>query len=247
MRTALVTGSTRNIGRAIAERMAADGAAVIVNGRDQAAADEVAAELVAADGTAIGWACDVSDSEAVRQMVEGATAQLGTIDILVNNAVSRHHGSVSDTATEDWRATLAIILDAAFHCTQAVLPGMRAARWGRILNIAGVSGQKGAANRAAVVTGKSGLIGFTKAVALETAGEGITVNAVSPGLIATRRDIPPEQRETAMAHYNQETAKIPLGRQGNVSEVAGACAYLCSEDAAFVTGQVLSVNGGLYT
>lgn len=245
MHVALVTGSTRNIGRAIASRLAADGTAVVVNGRDQAAADAVAREIRSEGGNAIGYACDVTDGAAVRAMVAAVADDLGPVDILVNNAVMRYHAPLEETSVEDWRRTLAVTIDGAFHCAQAVLPRMRDRGWGRIVNLAGVSGQAGGVHRIAVATAKSGIIGLTRSIAMEFAAHGITCNAVSPGLIDTERDIPEDQAETAMADYEAQAARIPIGRLGRAEEVAALCSHLCSDDAGFITGQTIGINGGV--
>jgi NAD(P)-dependent dehydrogenase (short-subunit alcohol dehydrogenase family) len=139
-----------------------------------------------------------------------------------------------------------VVLDGAFNAIQAVLPGMRERGWGRIINMAGVAGQKGAHNGASLVTAKAGLIGLTKAVAHEVATDGITVNAVSPGIIATERQQIVDGNRLAAEHYEREIAGTPTGRIGTVDEVAGACLFLCADDAAYLTGQTLAVNGGLY-
>jgi NAD(P)-dependent dehydrogenase (short-subunit alcohol dehydrogenase family) len=246
MHTALITGSTRNIGRAIAERLASDGIGVVVNGRDPAQAEETAQAIRASGGRAIAAAGAITDPESVEEIVGRATTDLGPVDVLVNNAVRRYHAPIEGTDLEEWRRTLSIVLDGAMLCTRAVVPTMRERGWGRIVNIAGVSGQKGASSRAAVVTAKSGLIGFTKAIALETAADGVTVNTVSPGLIDTQRRIPPGEEELAQAHYARELAQVPLGRFGALHEVCATVAFLCSDDAAFITGQTINVNGGLY-
>ena len=246
MHVALVTGSTRNIGLGIALRLAADGMAVAVNGRDAGACEEAAAQLRADHGMALAAPADVTDPEAVEELAARILAELGPIDVLVNNAVRRYQAPVLETDLASWRETLGTQLDAALLCSQAVLPGMRANGWGRIVNIVGVSGQRGAANRVAVVTAKSGLMGLTKALAMETAPEGITVNAVSPGLIDTVRRIPPEQEAVARAHYEREVEQVPMARLGRIEEIAGTVAFLCTDDAAFMTGQTLGVNGGLH-
>lgn len=246
MHNALITGSTRNIGRAIAERLARAGMGVVINGRDQAPANEVAEHIRSSGGRAVAAAGDITDEDVVADLVGRAGAELGPIDVLVNNAVLRYHAPILETGLDEWRRTLSIVLDGAMLCTRAVIPAMREGGWGRIVNISGVSGQKGGSNRAAVVTAKSGIIGFGKAIAMETAADGITVNTLSPGLIETKRDIPPEEKEMAEAHYASEVAKVPMGRYGEIREISGTVAFLCSDDAGFITGQTISVNGGLY-
>jgi NAD(P)-dependent dehydrogenase (short-subunit alcohol dehydrogenase family) len=246
MHVALVTGSTRTIGKAIALRLAADGAGVVVNSRDEAATDAVAEEIRAAGRTAIGHACDVTDRAAVRAMTDAVTAELGPIDILVNNAVIRCHAPIEETSSEDWRRTLSVVLDGAFHCSQAVLPGMRDRGWGRVVNLAGVSGQSGGVNCVAVATAKSGIIGLTRSVAMEFAADGITCNAISPGPIDTARDAPRGQAGLAEAHHAKQGARVPVGRLGRPEDVAAMCAHLCSDEAGFITGQTVGINGGIY-
>lgn len=246
MKTALITGATRNIGRQLALDLADAGHAVAINGRDPASVDSVVDEVRERGGKAVGCPADVTEEETLETAVSNVESQIGPVDILINNAVVRSHGALEDISREDWEQVLGVVILGAVNCTRLVLPGMRARGWGRIVNMAGVSGQKGAANRASVVTAKSGLIGFTKAMALETAENGITVNAVSPGLIGTQRRMELGDAEVAEEHYRNEAKQVPVGRMGTPEEVASACVYLCSEQAAFITGQVLNVNGGLY-
>jgi 3-oxoacyl-[acyl-carrier protein] reductase len=158
--------------------------------------------------------------------------------VLVNNAAVRPEKPFLDLSLEEWQEVVGIVLDGAFVCSRAVLPGMLEAGWGKIVNIAGLTGQTGAAHRAHVVASKAGLIGLTKALALEYAANNITVNAVSPGLIDTARE------GAEPKHYGGQS--IPVGRRGRPEEVAAMVRYLVSEDAAFVTGQTLNINGGLY-
>jgi NAD(P)-dependent dehydrogenase (short-subunit alcohol dehydrogenase family) len=244
MRVALVTGAARNIGFAIAQALAADGMAVAVNGRDPDAVGDACERLTAAGATAIAAPGDISTEDGVAEVVNAAASLNGHVDVLVNNAGVRAHGPLVDTATEDWQQVIDTVLTGAFLTTRAVLGGMRERGWGRIINIAGMSGQSGAANRVAVVSAKSGLIGFTKAAALEGAAEGVTVNAISPGLIDTKRPPTLGDASYAQAHYTAVQDTVPIGRLGDVAEVAALCTFLCSEQAGFITGQVLSINGG---
>lgn len=246
MRTVLITGATKNIGRQLALHFARSGHSVAVNGRDPQAVDSVASEIEASGGRALSCPADVRDLQAVRDVIERIETDLGGVDILINNAVVRAHGALEHTTSEDWEQVLGVVIMGAVNCTRSVLPGMRSRGWGRIINMAGVSGQKGAANRSPIVTAKSGLIGLSKAIALEVASEGVTVNAVSPGLIDTERGEGLGDMQSAKEHYRNEAKEIPVGRMGTPEEVASACAYLCSEEAGFITGQVVAINGGLY-
>jgi 3-oxoacyl-[acyl-carrier protein] reductase len=234
--TALVTGASRNIGRAIALALADAGHDIALLVRaDRAAAERVAGEIPTRTHVVLA---DVRDGDAVRAAVAEATAVLGPITVLVNNAAVRREQPFGEISTADWHEILDVVLDGAFHCSAAVLPGMVERGTGRIVNIAGVTGQTGAAMRAHVVTAKAGIIGLTKALAVEYAAGGITVNAVSPGLIDTVR--------AAGVPHHHKGKHIPVGRRGSPEEVAAAVRYLVSPAAAFVTGQTLNVNGGIH-
>lgn len=240
---ALVTGAGRNIGRAVALALAAQGADVVLNVRsNRAEAERVADEVRSLGRRAFIGVGDVRDTETIREMVRRAREELGPVTILVNNAAIRKEAPFQQVSLEEWHEVLGVILDGAFGCSQAVIPQMIEAGWGRIINIAGMTGQSGAAERVHVVTGKAGLIGFTKALALEYADRNITVNAVSPGMIETTRA---GSGAVAVPRHHSEV-KIPVGRRGTPEEVASLVAYLASDAAAFITGQVLSINGGLY-
>ena len=243
MRTAFITGASRNIGRHIALQLADAGHAVAINGRDAERVASVVKEIRDRGGQALDCPADVTDKAAITAAIARAEKEFGGIDILVNNAVIRAHGALEDSEDSHWNEVLSVIIMGAVNYTRTVIPGMRSRGWGRVINMAGVSGQKGGMNRAAIVTAKSGLIGFTKAVALEVADAGITVNALSPGLINT------EERRVGLgeAETNRNQAgQIPVGRMGRPDEVASAAVYLCSEQASFITGQVIGINGGLY-
>lgn len=246
MKVALVTGATRNIGFAIADALARSGTTVAVNGRDPARVQGAVERLQSAGGSALGAVGDVSSEDDVSALVARVSEQAGPVDVLVNNAVVRAHGALVDLSLKDWRTVVDTVLTGAFLTTRAVMPGMVQRGWGRIVNLSGVSGQSGAAGRAAVVAAKAGVIGLTKATAHEGAPYGITANAVSPGVIDTQRPPTLGDDAVAAAHYTQMAAKVPVGRQGTPHDVAAMCAYLCSEDAGFVTGQVFGVNGGVY-
>lgn len=236
--TALVTGATRNIGRRIALDLAEDGYNVLMIARNENTAAEEVQEGIAERGSrSLMRAADVRDHEAVTAAVEQAREELGPVQVLVNNAALRRESDFLDIDRPQWNEVLDIILGGAFTCAQAVLPHMLETGSGRIINIAGVAGQTGAAKRAHVVTAKAGIVGLTKALAHEYAASGITVNAVSPGLIATERDEIPE---------HHRTARIPVGRTGDVAEVSAAVRYLAGPESAFMTGQTLSLNGGIH-
>ena len=236
-RTALVTGSTRGIGRAIAETLASAGARVAVVGRDSARAGEVA-DSIGRD--AAGFSCDVTDVASVTSLVEGVEKAFGQVDILVNNAGLTRDNILFRIKDDDWDAVLDANLRGAFVAIRATSRGMMKRRWGRIINIAsvvGITGNKGQANYAA---SKAGLIGLTKSVAKELASRNILINAVAPGFIETDMTgaMTPEARATL-------SGQIPLERLGSPNDVAGAVAFLASDLASYITGQVLIVDGGL--
>jgi 3-oxoacyl-[acyl-carrier protein] reductase len=236
-RTALVTGSTRGIGLAIARALLGAGAKVAIVGRDQGRAAAIAAEL---GPRAFGVACDVALADQVERAITAAESALGPVDILVNNAGLTRDNILLRLSDADWDAVLDANLKGAFHTTRAVIKGMMKRRTGRIVNIAsivGLTGNKGQANYAA---SKAGLIGFTKSVAKEYASRGILVNCVAPGFIET--DMTAALPDAARATLLQA---IALGRLGRPEEVAGAVLFLASDLAAYITGQVLVVDGGM--
>jgi 3-oxoacyl-[acyl-carrier protein] reductase len=240
-RVALVTGAGRNIGRAIALALARDGAAVVVNVRSNAAeAQAVVEEIVVAGGQAIACLADVTDRSAVDAMLAQVRQRMGRLDVLVNNAAVRPESPFAETSHEDWRHALAVCLDGAFHCTQAALPLLQASGQGAIVNIGGLTAHTGASHRAHVVTAKAGLVGMTRALAMEFAPQGITVNCVAPGLIATLR------ASAAGSPLHHAVHTTLLGRRGTPEEVADAVRWLAGAGARFVTGQVIHVNGGAY-
>ncbi len=235
-RTALVTGSTRGIGRAIAQALADCGANVAIVGRDAANATMVAAGVK----NARGFACDIGDAATVQGLVEEVEKSFGAVDILVNNAGITRDNLLMRLKDDDWDAVLDANLKAAFVAARAASRGMMKRRWGRIINIAsvvGIVGNKGQANYAA---SKAGLIGLTKSIAKELASRNILANVVAPGFIETdmTATMTPEAREAL-------SRQIPLERLGSPSDVAGAVAFLASEYAAYITGQVFVVDGGM--
>jgi len=235
----MITGAGRNIGRAIALELAAEGSDVVILVRsNREEAEGVAEEVRSLGRRALVGVADVRDERAIGHVVEEAREALGPVTVLVNNAAVRREAPFLDLSPEEWREVVGVTLDGAFVCSQAVLPGMLEAGWGRIVNIAGLTGQTGATHRAHVVAAKAGLVGLTKALALEYAADNITMNAISPGLIDTRRE------GTEPKHYSGQS--IPVGRRGRPEEVAAMVRYLVFEEAAFVTGQTLNINGGLH-
>ena len=236
-RTALVTGSTRGIGLAIAQTLSEAGARVAVVGRDRARAEAVAAGLA---GDARGFACDVSDSASVTALVEEVEKTFGSLDILVNNAGLTRDNLLMRIKDDDWDAVLDANLRGAFVAIRAASRGMMKRRWGRIINMAsvvGLIGNKGQANYAA---SKAGLIGLTKSVAKEYASRNILANAIAPGFIET--DMTAAMTPEARTSLSQQ---IPLERLGTPGDIAGVVAFLASEHAAYITGQVFVVDGGM--
>jgi 3-oxoacyl-[acyl-carrier protein] reductase len=236
-RVALVTGSTRGIGRAIAGTLAACGAKVAVVGRDQSRADAVAAEL---GESSKGFACDVSDIAQVNALIENVEKTMGSLDILVNNAGLTRDNILLRLKDDDWDAVIDANLRGAFATIRAATRGMMKRRWGRIINISsivGLIGNKGQANYAA---SKAGLIGLTKSVAKEFGSRNILANVIAPGYIET-------DMTSAMTPEAQAAMKgmIPLDRLGTAQDVANAVAFLASEHSAYITGQVLVIDGGL--
>jgi 3-oxoacyl-[acyl-carrier protein] reductase len=239
-RVAIVTGASRGIGRAVARRLAAAGAQVCAAARADNAAG-VTDEIVAAGGTAVAASVDVTDPAAVERMVQGALERFGRVDILVNNAGIARDGLLLRMKREDWDAVLATNLTAVYTCTQAVLRSMLKQRGGRIIGISSVVGQTGNPGQANYAASKAGLIGFAKALAREVASRGVTVNVVAPGLIDT------EMTQALDARSREQwAAQIPLGRVGTPDDVAAAVCFLASDEASYITGQVLAVNGGMY-
>jgi 3-oxoacyl-[acyl-carrier protein] reductase len=239
-RTAIVTGASRGIGRAIASTLASRGALVIAAARADNAASTVA-EITGAGGKAEVATVDVTDPASIEALVSGTVARHGRIDILVNNAGIAKDQLMLRMKRDDWDAVISTNLTSAFVASQAVLRPMIKQRSGRIIMISSVVGQTGNAGQANYAASKAGLIGFAKSLAKEVASRNITVNAITPGLIET--DMTKAITDKAQADW---AASIPLGRPGTAADVAAAVCFLASDEAGYITGQVLAVNGGMY-
>jgi 2-hydroxycyclohexanecarboxyl-CoA dehydrogenase len=244
MRTAIVTGAASGMGKATAQRFARDGRAVGVLDIDGAGAEAVAAEIVAGGGKAIALIADMGN----RAQIEAAVAQtrraLGPVMIVVNNAAVESFAPVADVTETEWDRVMAVNLKGAFVLIQAVVPDMVAAGWGRIVNISAFGAQIGAPSMALYTATKGGVISMTRSLAVELGRQGITVNSVSPGFIDTpmaRRAI---DGDLFPVPYEQILAAYPIPRLGRPEEIAAACAFFASDEAGYVTGQLLGVNGG---
>src|ERR1700730_11655691 len=239
-RVALVTGASQGIGHACALALAREGASVAVAARNQQKLDELVAQITAAGGKASAFVIDVEDEDQVKSGIKSALAQFGKIDILVNNAGITRDQLVMRMKRADWDSVLNTNLTSAYLCIQQVIGSMLKQRWGRIINITSIFGQMGQAGQANYAASKAGLIGLTMAIAREVGSRNITCNAVAPGFI-----------ETAMTSslgddFKQNALKmIPLARIGEPEDVANAVAFLASEEASYITGHVLNVNGGM--
>lgn len=239
---ALVTGSGRNIGRAIALRLARDGAAIVVNGRaDRGALDEVVGEIEAAGGRAIAAIADVSDPEAVARMVDDAATRLGGIDIAVSNAGLRRQTPFLEMQLSEWREILSVALDGAFILARAVVPHMIRRGGGAIVALSGISTHVGTPNRCHVSASKAGLEGLMRALAIELAPHGITANSVAPGSVDTVRGEAAGARPNTLGDQT-----IPLRRKASVDDIAAMVRHLVGPEGAYVTGQTIHVNGGLF-
>ena len=251
-RTAIVTGAGSGIGAAIALELAAAGAHVVVQDLRLDSARETVDAIRAAGGSADASEGDVTSPDSIKRTVDQALAQSGTIDILVNNAGLQYVAPIDDYPLDKWQQLIGVLLTGPFLFTQAVLPAMRARKWGRIINIASINGKRGDAGKAAYCSAKHGVIGLTRTAALETAADGITVNAVCPGLVDTpliRGQIDDLAKVLNMApdevlekHF---LARTPTGRAIEPREVASLVRYLASDKAASITGQAINVSGGL--
>ncbi|HKK01133.1 MAG TPA: 3-oxoacyl-[acyl-carrier-protein] reductase [Desulfuromonadales bacterium] len=240
-KVAIVTGASRGIGRGVALALAAQGARVVVSARSAAGVDEVVSEIRAAGGEAVGATADVALAADADRLVSAAVEAYGRVDILVNNAGITRDGLLLRMKDEDWDAVLDTNLKGAFLCTRAAAKVMSKQRSGRIINISSVVGEMGNPGQANYCASKAGLVGLTKSVARELARRSVTVNAVSPGFIVTdMTDALPDATRKELA------SQVPLGRLGDVSDIAQAVLFLASDAAGYITGQVLGVNGGMY-
>jgi 3-oxoacyl-[acyl-carrier protein] reductase len=240
-RIALVTGASQGIGRACALELARAGATVALAARNQAKLAEVAAEIAALGGQAAAFALDVASEESIKTGAKAVLDRFGKVEILVNNAGITRDGLMMAMKRADWDDVLATNLTGAFLLTQALLRPMLKNRWGRIVNISSVVGRTGQAGQVNYASSKAGLIGLTRSLAREAASRGITVNAVAPGYIETPMTAVLDEKQRAAM-----MAQIPLGRAGTDLEIAQAVAFLASDAAAYITGHVLDVNGGMF-
>jgi 2-hydroxycyclohexanecarboxyl-CoA dehydrogenase len=239
-KTAVVTGGGSGIGRAVAKRLAADEAAIAIWDLNGAAATETAKMISDAGGKAIALQVDAADAQAIKAAADKTRAAFGPITIIVNNAGITGFVPFMELSVEAWDRMIAVNLKGPFLCTREVLPDMLKAAWGRIINITSSSTQTGATSMAHYVSSKGGLLGLTKALAMEFAAKGITANMVPPGFI----DTPMLRASPVNVDAYAET--VPVRRPGKPEDIAGACAYLASDEAGYVTGQTISVNGGRY-
>jgi 3-hydroxybutyrate dehydrogenase len=251
-RTALITGSTQGLGLAAARALAAAGCHLVLNGlADRGVVDTLRRDIEDTHGVRTAFdPADLRDPVQIARMVAGAATSFGSVDILVNNAVARHTAPVDQFPVESWNDAVAVNLSAAFHAIRATLPSMRHNRWGRIVNVSSIYGLKGAVNRVAYVTTKTALIGLTRAVALETAHDGITCNAVCPGTAETpvhdaaiRASMASAGTSRADAERQFLASKQPTGRFIAAEGVAALIVFLCSAEAGDITGAVLPIDG----
>jgi 3-oxoacyl-[acyl-carrier protein] reductase len=239
-RVAFITGASQGIGLACARKLAESGVTVAVAARNQQKLAELVAQITGAGGQAAAFVMDVGDEEQVKAAIKAAIAQFGKVDILVNNAGITRDQLVMRMKRADWDSVLNTNLTSAYLCTQQVMSSMLKQRWGRIINITSIFGQMGQAGQANYAASKAGLIGLTMAIAREVGSRGITCNAVAPGFIETAmtEGLPEDLKQNALK-------MIPLGRIGSVEDVANAVRFLASDEASYITGHVLSVNGGM--
>jgi NAD(P)-dependent dehydrogenase (short-subunit alcohol dehydrogenase family) len=244
-RAALVTDGAAGLGGAVARRLAADGARVVVLDVDAAAATAAAAAIEADGGTALAFAVDVADGAAVRAAVDEARRRIGPVTILVNSTEASADEPFLEVPVDRWERLLDVNLTGTFTCCQAVLPDMLEARWGRIVNLTSAGVHDGRARRAPFVAAKAAVHGLTTSLALEVAGSGVTVNAVPTGMVD--RPILRGAADAGAFDLGRELAATPVGRAGRPEDVAAVCAFLVSDEAGYITGQVIGVNGGRST
>ncbi len=244
-RVAVVTGAASGIGLAVGQRLATIGHRVALMDLDGDTVSRAADDMGRAGSEAMGVKVDVTDRAVVDDAMTKVRSEFGPIEIIVTSAGFDESGSFTDITTEAWERMLAVNLTGTFHCLQAAIPDMLAAQWGRIVTISSSSAQSGAARMAHYVASKGGVIGLTKALAIEYAPNGITVNTIPPGFI----DTPMARRAEArgdLPSIDAVAARTPVRRAGTPEDIAAACAFLCSEEAGYITGQLLGVNGGWY-
>lgn len=237
-KVALVTGGVRRLGKAMALAFARDGASVVINARSSRdEAEKAAAEVEALGAKAMVHIADIREEAAVTAMVDAALKRFGRVDILINNAAVRGEKPFIQMTFEEWRSVLDVVLNGAFFCSRAVLPHMVRNKWGRIINLGGVSSHLGTAGRAHVGAAKYGIVGLTKSLSAEFAPQGITVNCIAPGRIGGERSA------TSGAGIGHAP---PVGREGNFEDVASIVRHLCQPANGYITGQTIHVSGGLY-
>jgi len=240
-RTAIVTGAARGIGAGVAKRLSRDGFAVAIFDLEEAAGKPVVEEIEKAGGRALAVGVDVGDEQGVTQAVDRVVEELGAPTVLVNNAGITRDGVFHRMSSEQWSEVIRVNMDSLFNMTRQVIEGMREREWGRIINISSINGQKGQVGQTNYSAAKAGMIGFTKALALENARKGVTVNCIAPGYIDTEmvQAVPEKVLEGIIG-------QIPVGRLGRGDEIADMVAFLAGERAGYVTGTTLSLNGGQY-
>jgi 3-oxoacyl-[acyl-carrier protein] reductase len=242
-RIAVVTGAARGIGFATAERLSSEGATVVLADIDETTLVVAAGAFEAQGKSAYAVKCDVSCRREVEEMVGQTEDKYGRVDILINNAgIGGRAAPIEEVTDEDWENMMAINLKSAFLCCQAVIPGMKTRRYGRVVNVASIAGKEGNANMIPYSTAKAGMIGLTKALAKEVAGHGVYVNAISPAVIDT-----PILEQLTREQVERLLRQIPLGRPGRVEEVAALICWLASDEATFTTGQCVDISGGRAT
>lgn len=244
-RVAVVTGAASGIGLGIARRLGADGMAVALLDRDGAGARDAAAEMVGAGRTATGYEVDVADRSALGQVFASVREEMGPVTVVVTSAGIESFDPILEITPEKWDRILAVNLTGTFTCMQLAVPDMVDAGWGRIVTISSSSAQSGAPNMAHYVASKGGVIGLTKAFARDLARHSITVNTIPPTIV----DTPMARKSEAAGDVPSVEVMggmVPLGRAGTPEDIASACSYLCSDEAGYITGQVIGVNGGMY-